>query len=166
MRRLLVAAAALVVLLGIAGVWLRFFAGGPVTLIPGGALSGETAPPPADWSFATASQYVDVESRARALPYSTTTWFMVHEGRLHLLLPSVFGDGLMRRIEEDPRVRVRVDGKVYDQRAVRVDRDGDVGPLLAPLTRRQFAIEIEGPVRRSGHPAAEIWIYRLEDPAP
>jgi hypothetical protein len=116
-------ALALLVLAGIgAGVWARLLAGGPVGPIPGGALAGEPAAElPADWTFANQEDYLAVESRAFRLPYSTSVWFMAHDGRLHLLLPSFFGDGLARRLAADPRIRVRLAGKLYDQRAVRVD---------------------------------------------
>ncbi len=151
-------------------VWARLFAGGPgpVPFIPGGALRGEVVKEPAsDWSFASKHHNVDVESRARLLPYSARPWFMVHQGRIHLLLPSLFGDGLKIRIDEDPNVRVRIDGKVYEQRAVPVTDDAALDALLAPVIRRQFAIEISGKVRRvpqgENPSGTEMWIYRLED---
>jgi len=63
-------------------------------------------------------------------------------------------------------VRVRVDGRLYEQMAVRVEDPQVLGAILAPLLRRQFAIEIEGPVRNAERPpAAQMWIYRLDDPA-
>ena len=89
-----------------AGVWARFLAGGPVGPFPGGALSGRVAETlPDDWSFANQEDYVTVESRAGRLPYSQGVWFMAYEGRVHLLLPSFFGDGLKNRLDLDPRAR-------------------------------------------------------------
>lgn len=159
----------LVVSAGGAVLWVRFFAGGPLGPFPGGALRGREAPLPADWSFANQWQYVDVESRATGLPYSATCWFLAYDGRIHILLNNFFGDGLKRRIDRDPHVRVRLGGEVYDQVAVEV-RDVDVrAALLAPLIRRLFAIEIGGAVRAVPRPESEVpvefWVYRLEDPA-
>ena len=75
--------------------WARLFAGGPVSLIPGGSLRGELVTEPIlDWSIAGSTQYVDVESRARWLPYSSATWFMVLDGDLFIFLPRLFGTGL------------------------------------------------------------------------
>ena len=52
-------------------VWARLFAGGPISLIPGGSLRGEVVTEPVlHWSLAGSTQYLDVESRARWLPYS------------------------------------------------------------------------------------------------
>ncbi len=165
-RRLLLGLALCAALALCALLFVRLWARGPVGPIPGGALRGDVVEGPvSDWSFASTGHSVEVESRARWLPYSQRSWFMVHDGRVHLLLPRLFGDALMRRIEEDPRLRLRVGGKLYDQRAVRVVEEEDLGALLAPLIRRQFAMEITGRVRRVASEAdeVEIWIYRLED---
>jgi hypothetical protein len=155
-----------VLVIGGALVYARLFAGGPVGLLPGGRLRGEVARAlPRDWSFANREKYLLVESDAWTLPFSVSVWFLAHDGRLHLLLPSAFGDGLKRRLDDDPRVRVALDGTLYDQVAVPVTDEASVGALLAPVLRRQFSIEIDGAVRRVGE-AAELWAYRLEDPKP
>jgi hypothetical protein len=143
--------------------WARLFAGGPVGPIPGGRLRGEAAAPPPDWSFANREDHLLVESGAWTLPYSTRVWFLAHEGRLHLLLPSFFGAGLKRRLDDDPRLRVALGGRLYDQVAVPVTDPRRIGELLRPVVRRQFAIEIDGEARPVGQ-AAELWAYRLEDP--
>jgi len=147
--------------------WARLLHAGPLGPIPGGALGGEPATElPADWSFANRDPYLLVESRAFALPWSDRVWFLAHRGRLHLLLPGFFGDDLKRRLDADPRVRVEVDGRVYEQVAVAVKDDRDVSDLMAPVLRRQFAIEIGGDVRRiPGASGAALWVYRLENPA-
>jgi hypothetical protein len=124
--------------------WVRLLAGGPVLPgVGGGWLRGERATAlPDDWSFANRDPYLLVESDAWTLPYSTSVWFLAHEGRLHLLLPSFFGDGLQRRIADDPRLRVAVDGKLYDQVAEPVVGDAALAALLGPVIRRQFAVEL------------------------
>ncbi len=166
MKRFGVALLVLGLLLGGALVWARLFAGHNVGPIPGGWLRGEVATDlPSDWSFANAESYLLVESDAWTLPYSTRVWFLAHQGRLHLLLPGFFGDGLKRRIDDDPRIRVALEGKLYDQIAVRVTDSRDLGTLLAPMIRRQFAIEISGDVQPvAGASAAQLWVYRLDDP--
>jgi hypothetical protein len=157
---------ALGLLLGAGFGWARLFAGHNIGPIPGGWLRGEVATElPTDWSFANGEPYLLVESDAWTLPYSASVWFLAHQGRLHLLLPGFFGDDLKRRIDDDPRIRVSVGGKLYDQVAVRVADSRDLGALLAPVIRRQFAIELSGDVRPvAGASAAELWVYRLDDP--
>jgi hypothetical protein len=161
-RRVALGIALLVAALAGGFAWARLLAGGPVGPIPGGRLHGEPAPAPADWSFANREPYLLVESDAWLVPWSARVWFLAHEGRLYVMLPSFFGDGLKRRLDDDPRLRVEIGGKVYEQVAVPVRDDAALGALLAPGVRRQFAIEIQGAVRRVGE-GAPLWIYRLED---
>ena len=151
--------------------WARLLAGGPVIAgVPGGWVRGEPASElPADWSFANRDSYLLVESRAWTLPYSSRVWFLAHEGRVHILLPGFFGDGLQRRLADDARIRVVFDGRLYDQLAVPINADQDLSTLVGPVLRRQFAIEVEAPVRAfrgMGATSAEMAIFRLEDPLP
>ena len=170
MRRVLFGSLALLVVAALGfGVWARLLAGGPVGPIPGGALSGELASElPRDWSFANESDYLLVESRAGRLPWSTRVWFMAFDGRIHVLLPSFFASGLESRLERDPRVRIGLDGVLYDQVAVPVRESEQRGAILAPFLRRQFAIEISGATREVERPDGDVpvgmKVYRLEDP--
>ncbi len=157
--------------LGVAAVavWVRLLGGGPVVSgIPGGWLRGETVGDlPSDWSFANRAPYLLVESRAWTLPYSVRVWFLAHGGRLYLLLPDFFGDGLQRRLADDPRLTVALGGRLHPQIAVPLPAGADLSPLVRPVLRRQFAIEVEGrvrPVRGDDASRAGMSIYRLDDP--
>jgi hypothetical protein len=156
----------LVLLAGGFFAWARLLHAGPLGPIPWQARSRATGrPTAADWSFANREPYLLVESALPAAPVGAR--FLAHGGRLHLLLPGFFGDDLARRLDVDPRVRVEIDGKLYEQVAVAVTDDAHVGELMAPVLRRQFAIEIGGSVRRvPGATRAALAVYRLEDPAP
>jgi hypothetical protein len=148
-------------------VWARLLAGGPVSLIPGGVLSGEVvAEPVRDWDFVRTHQYLDLESRARLLPYSRGTWFMVHEGQLFVLLPRLFGTGLEERVTEDPNVRVRIDGRVYAGRVSEAGDSTQIAALLGPLLRRTMSVEVSGHARpvagERALPHGGIGVYRFE----
>ncbi len=71
----------------------------------------------------------------------------------------------VQNVQREPRVRLRVGRKLYDPRALPVNAEVDLGALLAPLIRRQFAMEISGRITRVRRAVgeAEIRIYRLED---
>jgi hypothetical protein len=147
--------------------WARFFAGGPVSLIPGGSLRGEVVSEPIlDWSITGSTQYLDVESRARWLPYSSGTWFMVLDGELFILLPRLFGTGLEERLQEDPSVRIRIDGRVYAGRVSLVTDGLKLGSLLGPLLRRTMSVEVAGEARPvpggGGLESGGIAIYQFE----
>ncbi len=152
-------------LAGAAFLWARFLADGPVGPIPGGSLRGEPTAPADDWGIAEGIQHLPVEHRGSRLPYSGRYWFMLYEGRIHLILPSLFGRGLHDRLLADPRVRVRISDALYDQVATRVDLPSVYTAALPTLVRRQFAIEVMGEVRPlPGRPPVETWIWRLDDP--
>ena len=74
LRRIGLGGLTILLLLLVSFGWARLFAGGPVSFIPGGNLSGEVVSQPVtDWRFTGSSQYLDVESHARWLPYSSGT---------------------------------------------------------------------------------------------
>ena len=92
--------------------------GGPFLVFPGGALSGEVVTEPVDdWSFVE-DRFVDLEVRPED-PYSVELNYFVKEGRLYV--DPAEGRRWLEHIREDPRVRVRFDGKIYPLRAVRVE---------------------------------------------
>jgi hypothetical protein len=97
---------------------LQIGCGGPVMMLPGGALSGEVAEEtPADWSFVT-DPFVDLETRPSD-PYSVEVNYTVREGRLYI--DPAEGRRWLDFIRDDPRVRVRFGGVVYPLQAVRVE---------------------------------------------
>lgn len=162
------AAVAGLALLGIAGallLWARFFADPPIGPIPGGALAGTPTPPPEDWRIAEGIQHLPVQHLGSTLPYSGRYWFMLAEGRVHLILPSLFGRGMHERLQDDPRVQVRIGESLYEQVATPVDSADVFSAGVPALVYRQFAIEVQGTVRPlSGTPPVETWIWRLDDP--
>lgn len=92
---------------------------GPLGPIPGPELSGSVIEEPVeDWSFLDAIKVVQIETRPED-PYSVSTW------------ATRIGDGIyvfasdgespwVRNISQDPRVRIRVEGRIYERRAVGV----------------------------------------------
>jgi hypothetical protein len=142
---------------------------GPHGPIPGGPLAGERIDaPPASWEAAAGRQSVVVESRAGCLPYSTTAMAQVHDGELYLVLPSLFGDGLERRLERDPDLLVELDGRLYAVSTERVTDAATIGAMTPAFLWKFFALRVEpgevsprssaGTVEFSG---AEVWIHRV-----
>ncbi|HET6304993.1 MAG TPA: hypothetical protein VFG80_09440, partial [Myxococcota bacterium] len=83
----------------------------------GTPLRGErVAEPVPDWSFLADRYALEIETVAPSLLPSATTWFVVHEGTLWLyaILPPPLESPWVRRLRDvDPRVRIRVDGKLH-----------------------------------------------------
>ena len=97
--------------------------GGPMLVFPGGTLAGSVATAPVDdWTFLTAS-FVDLETRPEN-PYSVELNYVVKDGQLYI--DPMEGKRWLDFLREDPRVRVRFDGRVYPLVAVLVGRPGEL----------------------------------------
>ena len=92
---------------------------GPMVMIPGGELSGDTAPVPADWSFTDAVETVQLETRPED-PYSVNIWG-VGVGDQFYVASGKSDNAWAGHIAADDRVRLRIEGTVYEMRAVRDD---------------------------------------------
>jgi len=108
---------------GGAAVLLASGCGGPMLMIPGGALRGEVVEEPVtDWSFAD-DRFVDLEVRP-ADPYSVELNYVVRDGALYI--DPAEGRRWLEHIRADPRVRVRFAGKIYLLEAVLVEQPGEL----------------------------------------
>lgn len=111
----------------------------------GTRLRGELVREPVrDWSFAADRYTLEIETVAPALLPSAHTWFFVHEGTLWLytmLPPSLELPWLRRLRDVDPGVRIRVDGKLHEGRAVLVRDPAVLEPLLPTVLRKYHLVE-------------------------
>ena len=97
--------------------------GGPIFIIPGGALAGTVVTQPVDdWCFVT-DWFVDLETRP-ADPYSVELNYVVREGKLYV--DHAEGRTWLEHIRRNPMVRVRFGDKVYPLEAVLVGRPGEL----------------------------------------
>jgi hypothetical protein len=100
----------------------------PVDRRPGLWLSGPVVEGPIeDWRFSDRVQEIFVESRPWwGLPHSVTTVCAAADGALYV--PSLFREGpgfpegkrWTRNVVRDPRLRLKIDGRIYERRAVLV----------------------------------------------
>jgi hypothetical protein len=132
-----------VVLIAIAGLAVAaLFHDGPIAIFAGGPFaSGERVDgPEPDWSFVRGVR--EVEFQLVDPPRSRTTWILDHEGKAYIpcgYMNSWWGRLWKRWPQEaarDPRILLRVDGKLYERRLVRVESGPVVAPLLAELGRK------------------------------
>ncbi len=90
----------------------------PFIVMAGGALAGEEADPPPDWSEFADEEIVQLETRPDD-PYSINIWMIADGADVYVAT----GDGptrWTRHIEQNPDVRLRIQGKLYDLEAYRV----------------------------------------------
>jgi hypothetical protein len=157
-----------VLLVAIAGLAIAArFHDGPIAIFAGGPFeSGElvTGPEP-DWSFVR--EVREVEFQLLDPPRSRTTWILDHAGKAYI--PCGYMTTWWGRIwkrwpheaAEDPRVLLRIDGKLYERRLVRIEDGPVVAPLLAELGRK-YAGGRDVPMEALT--SGSLWLYELAPP--
>jgi len=117
--------AGIILLLIVGGtlVSLRLLGYEPSDLRPGLWLTGDRVTEPVtDWSFTEQHQEIFVQTRTPYLiPHSVTTYCAFYEGDLYLFSAyyqgGVFPDerGWNRNVMHDPRVRLKIGGRLFDR---------------------------------------------------
>lgn len=125
---------------------------GPFVLLPGGELDGETRPVPSDWSFAGSSGTMQLETNP-AEPYSVNVAYTIEDGVFYVNAGDTETQWV-KHIAADPRVRARLDGILYEMRAVRVDDAAEIARFGEAWTSQSF-------FRRDPAELDPVWIYRL-----
>lgn len=153
----------LVVLVGLV-VFAARFGDGPTAIIPGGPLeSGELhAGPEPDWSFA--KDYADMEFQLVDPPVSRTIWLQVVDGKLYVL--SGYMNSTVGKIwkqwplqaEEDPRAVIRIDGKRYERKLVRLPPGHPALAGISAEVKRKYGAPLAPEMASTG----EAWFYALE----
>ena len=120
------------------------FQDGPLEILSGGPFkSGELAPVPATWSFLTDRSTLEFQTMDP--PQSRTVWLAVHDGRLFLVSGYMnTGYGAIWKqwphyLENDDRIILRIDGKLYEQRLQRIMSGAEVIPVLSEFSRKYGA---------------------------
>lgn len=153
-RALKTLALALAVAVGVAGLaWL--FRSDPIMMVSGKTLSGEEFGYPEDWGFSENQYTIAVETRPED-PHSVTTLCFLHAGELYVPAQSGSSKRWTQYVLDDPRVRLKIDDKIYRARAERV----------LPLDLADFRDSIEGkyPAMAGRSPdelPPDIWLFRI-----
>lgn len=135
MRWVLRAILGLVVML-VLGLAALFGGVGPIAFLPGGALWGEVREPPDDWSFTDRIAEIQVQTHVGPLPWSVTTWVMSEGGDLFIAASNC--DRIWtHRVIEDPEIRLRIDGVIYEMQA-RITQDRAIGGRVAPVVLAKY----------------------------
>ena len=126
---------------------------GPFAVFPGGELSGPVQPAPASFAFARDAGTVQLETRPDD-PYSVNIACTVVGDALYVNA----GDTRARWVENmeaDPRVRMRIDGTIYELRAERVVDETEMKAFAGAWLEK-------GAWARDPTELDEAWVYRLE----
>ena len=131
------------------------FSHGPIGPFPGGALEGRAEPAPADWSFAEQTSNIAIEVDPEN-PRSVTAGLVIYEKRPYVAATWAARKTWPHIAERDPRVRVRVEGRIFELNAVRVD-DPALHSALARLIGEKYGATGGSLAADSG-----TWIFRLD----
>lgn len=129
----------------------------PIGPIAGGRLGGEVAgSPPSDWSFANRHETIEIETRPES-PHSVTVWCVSHDGALYVPTRDPEKKHWVSNVLEDPRVRVRVGGVLYEGRAVRVTDPAELDDAV-PALLAKYEIDAESVA------GVDAWLFRIDPP--
>ena len=151
-----------VIVLAIGGFFVSMrFHDGPIEIWSGGPFkTGELAKAPDDWGFLT--DRLTIEFQTMDPETSRTVWVGVYEGRLFIVSGYMTtGYGKIWKqwpyyIEDDDRVILRIDGKLYKQRLERIVD----GPIIAPVVEefgRKYNFQGSEEVVKSGY----MWMFEV-----
>lgn len=140
------------VVLAVLALLISLGCNGPFGLMAGGRLDGEVAPVPTDWALIGDYGTCQLETRPEE-PYSVNIAYTVLNGQLYINA----GDTETRwvqNIDVDPRVRLRVDGLLYELRAERVTDAAEIAKFGKAWTDQSY-------FRRDPAELSPVWVYRL-----
>ena len=127
--------------------------GQPFLLLPGGTLEGDMAPAPNDWSLTDEVSIVQLETRPED-PYSVNIWAVRMDAGLYLHAGANRATWV-EHMEADPNVRLRIEDKIYELRASRVEAESEFGQFAD-------AYEAKYDTRPRNENVAEVYLFRLE----
>ncbi len=108
---------------------------------PGLMLAGRAVAAPVDWSFTDAHKEIAVQVRPpHLIPHSVTIWCATVDGQLYLGARDPETKRWPGWIDGDPRVRIRIDGLLYDGRLVDVE-----DPARIESIKASYAVKYELP---------------------
>jgi hypothetical protein len=137
--------------------WGARLADGPIGMFPGGPFeSGDwVSEELIDWTFAANLPEIELQSGSPAR--SRTTWILVAEGEAYVPCSLSFppGKSWHREALQDPDAVVRIEGKRYRRKLVKID-DPPLEQQLLEAAQRKY----QPPPSSAG-----VWFFRLAAPA-
>lgn len=124
---------------------------GPLGPIPGGRISGTNAAVPAGWAGLGDSGLAEIETNPSD-PYSVTIAYTIVDGQLYANAGGKESRWAKNTVD-NPDVRLKIDGKIYDMHAIRVEDPAEVARFGKAWTRDLF--------RRDPTQFEELWLFRL-----
>ena len=140
------------------------FGDGPLAILPGGPLeAGElvTGAEP-DWTFARDT--MEMEFQLVEPPLSRTIWLQVHDKKLYVVsgyMNTPIGKIWKKwpaQALKDGRAVIRIDGKRYERKLVRILTDRPLLEAIAAEVNRKYGAPLTADMAKSG----DVWFFALE----
>ena len=128
---------------------------GPLVLLPGGALQGEKAEAPANWSFTNEIEVIQLETNPSE-PYSVNLW-VIGLGQDLYVHAGTSRAQWIENMEANPRVRLQVNDSIYELVASRVVTQDEFDRFMVAY------VEKYGNYPRN-RVIGEVYLYRLAFP--
>jgi hypothetical protein len=159
---------AVLVLALVAIVLAARFGDGPTAILPGGPLeAGELySGPEPDWSFAR--DLAEMEFQLVEPPVSRTIWLQVVDGKLYAVsgyMNSTVGKLWKHwpmQAEKDPRAVIRIDGKRYERKLVRLGPDHPALQGIASEVARKYGAPMDPSSASEIAANGDAWFYAFE----
>jgi len=129
MKRAALVVVGLVIALYVAAIFVPFE---PVERRPGTRLGGDLAEPQdTDWSFIHGRNQIFLETRTWYLiPHSVTTTSWAVDGAFYVPCGNCDTKRWPKNVQRDPRVRLKIDGKIYERTAMQITDAAERARLL------------------------------------
>ena len=144
------------------------FADGPSGIVTGGPFrSGELTPSPRDWSFIKGRS--EIEFQTLEPEASRVVWLGVLEGRLYIIsgyMNTTTGKVWKRwpyHLQDDDRVILRIDGKLYEQRLERLMAHPKLVELMTIYQEKYGAGGTDEAQLTRALQAGDFWLYEVVD---
>ena len=129
----------------------------PIGPLAGRQLTGPVVTEPVqDWSFSDEHMLIAVETRLGD-PHSVTTVCFTVDGELYVPATGGSQKQWTQHVMSDPRVRVKIDGKVYPALAERVTDTSRSADIRA-AAREKYDLDA------NAAPPEDLWVFRLRSP--
>ena len=120
---------------------------------PGFRLSGQAAPFPEDWAFSNQHREIAIEvSTPYFIPHSVTIWCVEIDGELFVAAASPNEKSWPGWVADDPNVRLRVGGMIYEARLELVTAQASLEQVSDA-----YRVKYELPERSAEDEPMRIW---------
>jgi len=118
----------------------------PTDQWPGLGLSGEVHRQAVeDWSFSSDAKEIFIETATRyGIPHSVTAWCVIVEDDLYVAADDADKKSWVANVARDPNVRLKIEGKVYEQKLVPVTDATTIASIDSGFARKYEYEEEEG----------------------